>query len=370
MPGFPNLWTGRRASVGALAAVVLASALALPGLALPPVSGAQAYTPRATTFAIADPSTYSMREFPLPQSNTNPTPEGRAHSVTVAPDGRVWYSGLLQNNLGMFDPATETFRMWDTPTPRSRPHGIQAAQDGMIWATLTAIPQNKMVRFDPATELYTEYILPRPNAYPHTVWVARNGDVFFSYEYGDGAGRIDRELGRVTEWSVPTYRSRTYGIQEGPDGNIWMVEFLGNKVVRLNPRTGEVREWAHPRAADDPGTRRLAIDGQGKIWFNEHEWGSIGRFDPQTETWQSWWMPEINGSRANPYALNFDSKGQLWVNNFGGNYVARFDPQSESWVVYPYLSRATTCRLMAFDANDVLWCASSATPVLVRFQAQ
>src|SRR5919199_449231 len=220
----------RRAGTVALAAALLASALLLPDLVATQPSLAQSSQPKDAPFTIADPATYSMREFPLPQSSTNPSAEARAHSITVAPDGKVWYSGLLQHNLGMFDPASETFKMWDTPTPRSRPHGIQAAQDGMVWVTETGIPQNKMARFDPTTELWTEFNLPRQNAYPHTVWVGRNGDVWFTYEYGDGVGRIDREQQRVTDFAFPTKRGRPYGIQEGQDGNIWVVEFLANKV--------------------------------------------------------------------------------------------------------------------------------------------
>jgi len=78
----------------------------------------------------------------------------------------------------------------------------------------------------------------------------------------------------------------------------------------------------------------------------------------------------MGGRREQSYALNFDSKGQLWADNFGGNYIARFDIQNESWIVYPHVSRPVNCRLMAIDANDVLWCAGSATPVLVRLQAR
>jgi hypothetical protein len=47
-----------------------------------------------------------------------------------------------------------------------------------------------------------------------------------------------------------------------------------------------------------------------------------------------------------------------------------FDQPTESFTVHPYASPRTTCRLMAFDQNAVLWCASSATLVLVRLQAQ
>lgn len=321
-------------------------------------------------YVIADPSTYDMREYPLPAHHRSPTPQSRAHSITVAPDGRVWYAGLIQNNLGMFDPATETFRTWDTLTQPSRPHGIHAAPDGMIWLTTTAIPIQKIARFDPTTETFTEYPLPLRGPYPHTLWVARDGTVYFSLIMADAFGRIDPATGAFTHFPIATKRGSLYGIQEGPDGNIWGVEFLANKVARLNTRTGEVTEWLHPRAWDDPGTRRPAVDAQGVVWFTEHEVGAIGRFDPATETWKSWWMPRIDGRRDQAYAINADSKGQLWVSNFGGNYVGRFDPISESWTVYPHVSRPVNCRLMAIDTNDVLWCAGSATPVLVRLEAR
>jgi virginiamycin B lyase len=336
--------------------------------AAPSPAGEQANAPVEAAFTIADPSTYEMREYPLPESDTNPSPTSRAHSITVAPDGRIWYSGLVQNNLGMFDPVTESFRTWDTPTQRSRPHGIQAAGDGMIWLTETGIPQNKLARFDPVSEEFTEYDVPRRTPYPHTVWVANDGLVYFTYEYGDGIGRLDPANGLITDWLIPTKRARPYGIQEGPDGNIWAVEFLGNKVVRLDPNSGGVREWKHPRAADDPGSRRMAIDAQGQIWFTEHEIGALGRFDPRTESWQSWWMPRRNGRRDQAYALAFDSKGQLWASNFGGNYLARFDPAAGSFTVYPHISQPVNCRLLTIDANDVLWCAGSASPVLVRVE--
>jgi virginiamycin B lyase len=371
MPDFPPdvLPDEKVKAIADFVATFEPGAAPLPAPAVTP-PGAQSDGLLDAPFTVADSASYDMREYPLPESETNPSPTSRAHSITVAPDGRIWYAGLVQNNLGMFDPATETFRMWDTPTKRSRPHGIQAAADGMIWVTETGIPQNKMARFDPSSEQFTEFDVPRLAPYPHTVWVARDGLAYFTYEYGDGIGRIDPAAGSITDWAIPTKRSRPYGIQEGPDGNVWAVEFLGNKVVRLNPESGEVREWKHPRAVEDPGTRRMTIDAQGRIWFTEHETGAVGRFDPRSETWQSWLMPRRNGRRDQAYALNFDSKGQLWASNFGGNYLAKFDTNAETWTVYPHVSQPVNCRLLAMDANDVLWCAGSATPVLVRLEVR
>jgi virginiamycin B lyase len=337
-------------------------------IATAPIGSAQPAGPKDAPFVMADPSTFDMREYQLPESETNPQPAGRAHSTTVGPDGRVWYSGLQQNNIGVFDPSTETFQTWDTPTQRSRPHGIKAGPDGIIWFTETGIPQNKIGRLDPVTEEITEYPVPRAAPYPHTVWVAHDGGVYFTYEYGDGVGRLDPDTGAVTDWAIPAKRVRPYGIAEGPDQKIWAVEFLGNAVVRLDPTTEEIRQWKHPRAAEDPGTRRMAIDSQGRIGFTEHEIGAIGRFDPRDESWHSWWMPRQNGRRDQAYSLSFDSRDRLFVSNFGGNYLAQFDLRSESWTVYPHMSPSVNCRLTAIDANDVFWCAGSGTPVLVRLE--
>jgi virginiamycin B lyase len=101
--------------------------------------------------------------------------------------------------------------------------------------------------------------------------------VFFSYEWGNGIARVEPSNGnKLTEWQVPTKRSRPYGIQVASDGTVWASEFLGNELLQLDPRTGDMCESAHPVRANESGLRRRAIDSKGNIRVAEHEWGGAG----------------------------------------------------------------------------------------------
>lgn len=326
---------------------------------------AQAKLPPVPQVAPADPATYEMREYP--------NPCGNGHSISVAPDGRVWFAGIAQHKLGMFDPSTERFRCWDIPTPRGRPHGIKVDPDGFVWLTVTGIPNNKVTTFDPKTELFVDYFMPKTPQkfmYPHTLVFDRQKNPVFSFEYGDAIGRIQRATGRLEVWPVPTARSRPYGIEVDRNGIIWALEFLGNKIIRLDPTTGNVREYPHPRLADDPGLRRMALDSQGRIWFGEHEFGSIGLFDPRTETWRSWRAPAPGGRPIEIYSFNVDQNDVVWLSHFGANYIGRFDPRTEKFSVYPHKSPQANCRLMDIDQNGEIWCAASGVPQLVRFKVK
>jgi virginiamycin B lyase len=320
--------------------------------------------PSVPTIGPADPKTYEMKEYLS-------TACGAGHSISVAPDGRVWFSGIQRHKLVVFDPKTEAFKCWDIPTELGRPHGIKVDSYGMVWVTVTGLPQNKVTMFDPKTELFTDYYMPytpQKFMYPHTIVMDNANNPVFSFEYGDAIGRINRTTGQLQIWQVPTHRARPYGLEVAKDGIIWAVEFLGNKIVRIDPKTGAVKEYAHPRLADDPGTRRMALDSQGRLWFGEHEHGSIGMFDPKTETWKSWRAPANGGRPIDIYSFNVDKNDRIWYSHFGGNYIGRFDPKTEKFSLYPHISRPINCRLMDIAADGTLWCMGSGSPNLVRLK--
>lgn len=318
--------------------------------------------PQVPSVAAADPKTYEMKEY---RSTC-----GAGHSISVAPDGRVWFSGIREHKLGMFDPKTETFRCWDISTEKGRPHGIKVDKDGFVWFTITGLPENKITMFDPKTELFVDYFMPhtpQKYMYPHTLVFDAAQNPVFSFEYGDAVGRIVRSTGRVDVWPVPTPRARPYGIEVAPDGTIWAVEFTGNNIVEINPKTGAVREIPHPGSADDPGTRRMALDSKGNVWLGEHEWGSVGMYNPRTRAWKSWRAPDNGGRPIQIYAFNVDKNDTVWFSHFGGNYIGRFDPRNEQFSVYPHLSKGINCRLMDFAQDGSLWCiGSGSAPNLVR----
>jgi virginiamycin B lyase len=93
------------------------------------------------------------------------------------------------------------------------------------------------------------------------------------------AGRIGRvdDLGRISEYAIPTPDSVPQAVLLAPDGTVWFTEQAGNNIGRLDPSTGLFTEYAVPTA--NSGVQGLALGPDGALWFTERNAGRIGRID-------------------------------------------------------------------------------------------
>ena len=72
---------------------------------------------------------------------------------------------------------------------------------------------------------------------------------------------------------------------------MWFVNSSLGRIGRLNPKTGEVKEWPSPSG---PQSHPYAIEViDDVIWYNESNQrpDALVRFDPKTEKFQSWAIP-------------------------------------------------------------------------------
>jgi virginiamycin B lyase len=72
---------------------------------------------------------------------------------------------------------------------------------------------------------------------------------------------------------------------------VWFVNSSLGRIGRLNPATGEVKEWPSPSG---PQSHPYAIEVvDDVIWYNESNQrpDALVRFDPKTEKFQSWPIP-------------------------------------------------------------------------------
>src|ERR1700741_671545 len=73
--------------------------------------------------------------------------------------------------------------------------------------------------------IYTEYDLPRETIEPHDVIVDHRGMVWFSSFGEQNLGRLDPKTGNVTEFAIPEHKpgfpTGLLGLRTDPDGNLW-----------------------------------------------------------------------------------------------------------------------------------------------------
>lgn len=195
----------------------------------------------------------------------------------------------------------------------------------------------------------------------------------------------------IQEWIAPTLGSRVRDPMEAPDGSIWWAGMWGHLVGRLDPKTGEMKEFPLPRGAS-PHT--IVPDAAGNVWYTGNGNGTIGKLDPQTgriteyrtqarDPHSAVWHPNGNlyftaqGARvigqlnpttgairevpteANPYGIKVDSKGTIWIAYNGTNKIGSMDPGTMAIRLYD-LPEGSRVRRLDITSDDMIWYGNSA----------
>jgi virginiamycin B lyase len=126
----------------------------------------------------------------------------------------------------------------------------------------------------------------------------------------------------IDVWDVPTQGSRPHDPLGARDGSIWWSGQLANKLGRVDPKTGAIREYTLKSPFSGP--HGLVDDKDGNIWFTGNNIGLIGKLDPKTGVTTEYPLPDPKA--RDPHTLNFDQKGILWFTVQQANMVGRLDP--------------------------------------------
>src|SRR5207244_8357203 len=85
-----------------------------------------------------------------------------------------------------------------------------------------------------------------PGSRPHDPWAARDGSLWYTGQMANVLGRVDPKTGNVKEFPLKTAHSGPHGLVEDSDGNIWYTGNTGALIGRLDPKTGAVTEYPMP----------------------------------------------------------------------------------------------------------------------------
>lgn len=125
------------------------------------------------------------------------------------------------------------------------------------------------------------------------------------------------------------------------DGTLYMysADWVNPRMARLNPATGELRMLPFPKGL--AGAHTLVPDHEGKMWVTFQVSSHMGRFDPETETWQTWLVGKSGWTEGSEggglihsiaykagFEVGFDSGGGVWSSLGGTNQLVRLDPKT------------------------------------------
>ncbi|HTC44169.1 MAG TPA: hypothetical protein VK696_03890 [Steroidobacteraceae bacterium] len=245
---------------------VLASAL-LGALTLSAAAGAAAPDPDQQRWLTAHENGLvtdaQVHFFPLPHERSGPT------TLTVAMDGRVWFTEGSGNRIGSMNPDGSDLMEFPLPHPDSSPRIIARGSDGNFWFSehtgnrIGRITQNGVI---------SEWEIATPNSQPRAICLGADGNIWFGMFAGGKIGRIT-PAGLISEFSPPTPDSGPRALATGADGNVWFSEYRTNRIGRITPK-GVITEFPLPRPNSGPGDITMGSDGA--LWFVELSGGMDG----------------------------------------------------------------------------------------------
>jgi len=139
--------------------------------------------------------------------------------------------------------------------------------------------------------------------------------------------------------------------------------FGTNKIATIDPGTLEIVEYALPAGARP---RRIAVTPDDMIWYTDYARGFLGRLDPRTGDVTEFASP--GGRTSQPYGMTSTSDGAIWYSESGvePNTVVRFNPPDGSMQRWPIPSGGGVVRHMVTAPNDDVWLACSGVDRLAR----
>ena len=102
-------------------------------------------------------------------------------------------------------------------------------------------PEGKVIP-GPAKVSFKEWVVPSLGSRPHDPLAGRNGSIWWSGMFANVLGRLDPKTGQMKEFPLKTPRSGPHGLVEDKDGNIWFTANQTTYVGKLNPKTGDVTD--------------------------------------------------------------------------------------------------------------------------------
>lgn len=191
---------------------------------------------------------------------------------------------------------------------------------------------------------------------------AADGSIWWVGQWGNLVGRLDPVTGEMKEYPLPE-NSMPHSVTLDEAGNAWYTGNRNGTIGKLDPASGEITVYKMPDpAARDPHT--AVFDEHGILWFTLQQSNMVGRLNPETGDIK---LVTMKTERSRPYGIKVDAEGALWVACNGSNCLVRVDPETMELTEFKLPIPETTVRRLDIASDGMIWYVNSSQGRLGRF---
>jgi streptogramin lyase len=299
---------------------------------------------------------------PITEFSTGLPAGSHPSSLTVGPDGNVWF--VDTGAIGRITPAGQITEFTAGLNPGSMPHAITAGDDGNLWFTDPGTTP-AIGKITPAGQITESSTGLTPGAAPYELTPGSAGTLWFTDPGAKSIGRITVSTGAVKEFDYSTVdmTPNLDEITEGADGNVYFTD-KGNVpgIGKITP-AGTITESATTPLTSMPSG--IGAGPDGNVWFSDQ--GSppaIGRVTPAGTVNEFDHTNSGLPTNSAPDEITAGPDGDVWFDDqqSGSDAVGRVTPAG---VITEFPTVGTPWKIVdGIDGN--LWLLQSQPEAVLR----
>jgi streptogramin lyase len=276
-----------------------------------------------------DPKTLKLVEYPIKKFKDK-APSGLL-SIEFDREGKIWFDTMYQGSLGRLDPKTGKIAYYPLPpeynddTVQLNFTGLRHDVDGKVWTKSVGtqhifrldLATNKWERFHPTDDLQTV-----KNAAIYQVISDSQNNLWMAEFTAGHLGKIDAKTTKVTWYPMPTPNARARRMVIDEQDRITVAEYRGNKVAVFDTRAEKFTEYDLP-ARTYP--YRADFDKNGEIWASTMHTDRVVRVNPKTGNTVQYLMPSDTNMRT-VFVDNSTTPVTFWVGSNHDHRIVKVEP--------------------------------------------
>jgi streptogramin lyase len=270
-----------------------------------------------------DPKTLKLTEYPIKKFKPN-APTGLL-SIEFDNTGKIWFDTMYQGSLGCLDPKTGDIAYYPVPPQWNDDRvqlnftGLHPEVDGNVWTKSVGtqdifrvnLNTGKWEKFHPTDELPGV-----KNAGIYQVMADSKNNLWMA-EFTEGhLGKIDAKTLAVTWFATPTAHARDRRMEIDNQDRILVTEYRTSKVALFDSKTEQFTEYSLPEYTYP---YRANFDKNGDIWASTMSTDRVVRMNPKTGETEQYLMPSDTNMRT-VFIDNTTTPVTFWV---GSNHDHR-----------------------------------------------
>src|SRR5579864_1707074 len=275
-----------------------------------------------------DPKTLKLTEYPIKKFKDK-APTGLL-SIEFDRTGKIWFDTMYQGSLGSLDPKTGALAYYPLPPEYNDDRvqlnftGLHYEVDGKVWTKSVGtqdifrldLASNTWEKFHPADQLPTV-----KNAGIYQVMADSKNNLWMA-EFTDGhLGKIDAKTKAVTWYNIPTPHARARRMEIDDHDRVLVTEYRTSKVALFDTKTEKFTEYSLPEYTYP---YRANFDKNGEIWTSTMSTDRVVRLDPKTGQTVQYLMPSDTNMRT-VFLDNSTTPVTFWVGSNHDHRIVRVE---------------------------------------------